>query len=108
MHPGTALKRPLNEANATLNAHWRGANWNISGHYMGVRTDSDFLGLGITRDPGYFRLDMAASMPLRYGLSATAYFGNLLDRHYQDAVGYPALGYNYRFGIRYVWGGEAK
>jgi len=107
--PGNRLlKRPLNEANVTLNAHWHGANWNMSGHYVGVRTDSDFLGLGFTRDPGYFRLDMAASAPLRYGLSATAYFGNLLDRHYQDAIGYPSLGYNYRFGIRYVWGGEAK
>jgi vitamin B12 transporter len=107
--PGNRLlKRPLNEANMTLNAHWHGANWNMSGHYVGVRTDSDFLGLGFTRNPGYFRLDMAASMPLHYGLSATAYFGNLLDRHYQDAIGYPALGYNYRFGIRYVWGGETK
>jgi outer membrane cobalamin receptor len=116
--PGNRLlKRPLNEANATINAHWRGANWNLSGHYVGVRTDSDFLsftsggvcfGPCVTRDPSYFRLDMAASMPLRYGLSATAYFGNLLDRHYQDAVGYPALGYNYRFGLRYVWGGESK
>ncbi len=105
--PGNRLlKRPLNDANLALNAHWRGANWNMSGHYVGVRTDSDFLGLGITSNPGYFRLDMAASMPLHYGISLTAYFGNLLDRHYQDAIGYPALGYNYRFGIRYVWGGE--
>ena len=45
-------------------------------------------------------------VPLRYGFSTTAHFENLLDRHYQDAIGYPALGYNYRVGIRYVWGGE--
>jgi outer membrane cobalamin receptor len=105
--PGNRLlKRPLNSTNATLNAHWRGANWFVGAYYISRQTDDDFLGLGITSDPGYFRLDMAASMPLRYGLSATAYFGNLLDRHYQVAAGYPALGYNYRFGVKYTWGGE--
>jgi outer membrane cobalamin receptor len=105
--PGNRLlKRPLNSTNATLNAHWHGANLFLGAYYIGRQTDSDFLGLGITSDPGYFRLDMAASMPLRYGLSATAYFGNVLDRHYQVAVGYPALGYNYRFGLKYTWRGE--
>lgn len=105
--PGNRLlKRPLNSGNATLRAHWRGANWFLGAYYVGSQTDSDFLGLGITRDPGYFLLNAAASIPLRYGLSATAYFGNLLDRHYQVAAGYPALGYNYRVGVRYTWGGE--
>jgi vitamin B12 transporter len=105
--PGNRLlKRPLNSGNAMLNAHWRGANWYLGAYYVGSQTDSDFLGLGITRDPGYFLLNTSATMPLRYGLAATAYFGNLLDRHYQVAAGYPALGYNYRFGLRYTWGGE--
>jgi hypothetical protein len=31
---------------------------------------------------------------------------NLVNNHYQDAVGYPALRLNYRVGVRYVWGGE--
>ncbi|MGH9774128.1 MAG: TonB-dependent receptor [Candidatus Acidiferrales bacterium] len=105
--PGNQLlKRPLHSANLTLNAHLRRINWNISGHFVGRRTDSDFLGLGITRDPGYFRLDMAMVVPLRYGLSMTSQFENLLDRRYQDAVGYPALGFNYRVGMKYTWGGE--
>jgi outer membrane cobalamin receptor len=106
--PGNRLlKRPLNSADLVLNAHWHGVNWNFSGYYVGTRTDSDFLGLAITRDPGYIRWDMAASAPIYRTLSATAQFANLFDRHYQDAVGYPALGYNYRVGIRYVWGGES-
>jgi len=49
---------------------------------------------------------MSASAPIRHGVSFNAHFANLLDRHYQDAIGYPALGYNYRVGIKYVWGGE--
>jgi vitamin B12 transporter len=105
--PGNRLlKRPLNSANVALDARWRGVNWNLSGYYVGTRTDSDFLGLGFTRDPGYVRWDMSASAPIRHGVSFDAHFANLLDRHYQDAIGYPALGYNYRVGIKYVWGGE--
>ena len=104
--PGNRLlKRPLNSANLIFSAHERGMSFNVIGAYVGRRTDSDFDGLGITSDPGYFRLDLATIMPLRYGLSMTAHFGNLLDRHYQEAVGYPALGYNYRLGLKYVWGG---
>jgi vitamin B12 transporter len=101
------FKRPLHAANLTFNAHFRQINWNFSGHYVGRRTDSDFLGLDppITSDPSYVRWDMAMVVPIRYGLSATAHFENLFNNHYQDAVGYPALGYNYRIGIKYVIGG---
>jgi outer membrane receptor protein involved in Fe transport len=87
----------------------------LTGYYVGRQTDSDFLsvvmggvcvGPCIKSIPSYVRLDMAMIVPLRGGLSATAHFENLLDRQYQDAVGYPALGYNYLLGLKYVWGGE--
>jgi vitamin B12 transporter len=109
------FRRPLNSANLMLNAHFRRVNWNLTGYYVGPRTDSDFLsytvdgvcyGPCITNNPGYVRWDMATIVPLRYGVSATAHIENLFDRHYQDAVGYPALGYNYRVGIKYVRGRE--
>jgi vitamin B12 transporter len=113
--PGNRLlKRPLNSTNLFVNMHYRGANWNVTGYFVGRRTDSDFLsyeedgvcyGPCITSDPGYVRWDTSAIVPLRDGVSLTAHFQNLFDKHYQDAVGYPALGYNYRVGIRYVWGG---
>ncbi len=105
--PGNRLlKRPLNSANLFVNAHFRGVNWNVTGYFVGRRTDSDFLDLGITSNPGYVRWDTSATVPLRYGIWFTAHIQNLFDKHYQDAVGYPALGYNYRLGIRYVWGGD--
>ena len=81
-------------------------NWNIAGFYVGRRTDSDFLGLGFTSDPGYVRWDLSNSIDLGHGFSTVAHFVNLFDRHYQEAIGYPALGYNYRLGLKYVWGGE--
>jgi outer membrane cobalamin receptor len=105
--PGNRLfRRPLHSANLIANARFHGMNWNLAGYYVGRRTDSDFDGFGITSNPSYVRWDVAASFPLRRGLTATARVENIFDRRYQDAVGYPALGLNYRLGLRYTWGGE--
>jgi outer membrane cobalamin receptor len=105
--PGNRLfKRPLHSTNFIANAHFLRMNWNIAGFYVGRRTDSDFLGLGFTSDPGYVRWDISNSIDLGHGFSTVAHFVNLFDRHYQEAIGYPALGYNYRLGLKYVWGGE--
>ena len=105
LEPGhKLLHRPLHAANLAVNARIRHMNWNFAGTYVGRAQDSDFLGLGITSNPSWVRWDMATILPLRYGLSATAHLENLFDRHYSYAVGYPALGFNYRIGLKYVWG----
>jgi vitamin B12 transporter len=105
--PGNRLfHRPLHSANLAANAHFGGMNWNVAGHYVGRRTDSDFDGFRISSDPSYVRWDLSNSFQLGRGLSSVARLENLFDRHYQEAVGYPALGFNYRLGLKYVWGGE--
>ena len=105
--PGNRLfLRPLHSANLVANAHFLRMNWNLAGFYVGRRADSDFLGLGYTSVSSYVRWDLANSIDLGHGLSTVAQFANLFDRHYQEAIGYPALGYNYRLGLKYVWGGE--
>jgi vitamin B12 transporter len=105
--PGNRLlKRPLHSANLVANVHFLRMNWNVTGFYVGRRTDSDFLGLGLTSNPSYVRWDLSNSIDLGHGLSTVAHFENLFDRHYQEAIGYPALGYNYRLGLKYVWGSE--
>jgi outer membrane cobalamin receptor len=105
--PGNRLfLRPLHSANLVANAHFLRMNWNLAAFYVGRRTDSDFLGLGITSVSSYVRLDLANSIDLGHGFSTVAHFANLLDRRYQEAVGYPALGYNYRLGLKYAWGGQ--
>lgn len=100
------FKRPLHSADLIANANFRRINLNFGGYYVGRRTDSDFLGLGFTSDPSYVRWDFAATLPLRYGLSMNAQVQNLFDRRYSDAIGYPALGRNFRLGMKYVWGGK--
>jgi vitamin B12 transporter len=105
--PGNRLfHRPLHSANLVLDANFRRLNWHLAGYYVGRRTDSDFAGFGISSDPSYVRWDLANSFHLGHGVSTVARLENLFDRHYQEAAGYPALGFNYRLGLQYVWGGE--
>jgi vitamin B12 transporter len=122
MLPGSRLfKRPLHSANLIANAHFRRMNWNLAGFYVGRRADSDFdstfvngvctvnYATGnfcITSDPSYVKWDIANSIDLSHGFSTVAVVDNLFNRHYSDAVGYPALRLNYRLGLKYVWGKE--
>jgi len=105
--PGNRLaKRPLHSATLIANANFHRMNWNLAGYYVGRRTDSDYLGLGITSNPSYVRWDLGTSYHFTRKISALARVENLFDRRYQDAVGYPALGLNWGLGMKYVWGGE--
>ena len=61
--PGNRLlRRPPNSGSLTLNAAFRRFNATMGGYFSGVRTDSDFLGLGYTRNPGYARFDIAGQL----------------------------------------------
>jgi vitamin B12 transporter len=105
--PGNRLaRRPPNSGSITFNGAFRRFNATFAGYFTGQRTDSDFLGLGYTRDPGYARFDIAANYNLTRGLAFTARATNLFDKQYQDALGYPALGRDYRFGLRYQFSGR--
>ena len=86
------LRRPVNSGNLWLNATFRCVNFNLAGYFTGVRTDSDFDGLGFTRNPGYARFDFATSYNFARGISFYGRVTNLLDKQYQEAIGFPALG----------------
>jgi vitamin B12 transporter len=96
------LRRPQNSGNVTLNAAFWRMSWNLSGHFTGRRADSDFLGLGLTSNPGYARFDLAGSYNLTRGISFYGRIANLADKKYQDALGYPALGREFRIGVKYT------
>jgi vitamin B12 transporter len=102
------LRRPVNSGTVVLDAVWRRADLNIVGYITGVRTDSDFLGLGYTRNPGYSRFDVAGSYRLYRHASVFLRAGNVLNRQYQDALGYPALGREVRGGVKVQLGGGEK
>ena len=100
------LRRPVNSGNVWLNANHRGFNFNVNAYFTGVRTDSDFDGLGLTRNPGYARFDAASSYNVGRGLSFYARVSNLSDKQYQDAIGFPALGRDARIGLNYRFSGR--
>ncbi len=114
--PGNRLiRRPPHSGSIVLNAAFRRMNWNLAGYFSGERTDSDFLsflvggvcfGPCLTRNPGYARFDVATSYNLGRGVSLYGRVTNLFDKDYQDALGYPALGRDFRLGMRYTLRGK--
>jgi len=105
--PGNHLfHRPVNSGSLALNLGVRRMNWNLVGYFTGPRTDSDFLGLGLTQAPGYARFDVAVSYRLDRRASLFLRTANLFDKQYQDVLGFPALGREVRGGVRLRLGGE--
>jgi len=105
--PGNRLlRRPVHSGNAILNAAFLRMNWNLAGYFTGRRTDSDFLGLGLTSNPGYARFDLATSYEIRRGVTVYGRVENLFDKQFQDVIGFPALGRDFRLGMKFTLGGE--
>jgi outer membrane cobalamin receptor len=75
---------------------------------IGSRADSDFLGLlpPVTHTAGYARVDLGAWRAINSRVTAYVKVENALNRHYQEAAGYPALRANFRAGMRFRVGGE--
>lgn len=107
------LRRPVNSGNIWLTAAFRRFRFNVNAYITGARTDSDFdsafvggqcvIGSGpcLTRNPGYARFDLATVYDLPRGVSFYGRVNNLLDKQYQDTIGFPALGRDYRLGLNY-------
>ena len=105
--PGNRLvRRPVNSGTLSAIAGWRRVNVTLAGYFGGERTDSDFLGLGLTRTAGYARFNLSGSYAVVRGVTAYVRTTNLFDKFYQDALGYPALGREVRVGMKYRFGGK--
>jgi vitamin B12 transporter len=100
------LRRPPQSGSLTMSGGWRGFALTVAGYFSGPRTDSDFLGLGFTRNPGYARFDLAGSYGLGRGVTFYARATNVFDKQYQDVIGYPALGRDVRVGMKYQFSGR--
>jgi len=99
--PGSRLlRRPVNSGYAMLNASFLRMNWNFSGTFTGARFDYNYPGQII--NPGYARFDLAASYRAAHGVSFYGRIANLTNKQYQEAYGYPALGREFRIGVKYT------
>jgi vitamin B12 transporter len=105
--PGNPLiRRPKHSGSVLLS--YSGNRWggNLGGSFVGRRQDSDFLGLGIHHAAGYARVDVGAWYRIQSHVTAYANVENAFNKHYEEVVGYPALGVNFRAGLRFRFGGE--
>jgi outer membrane cobalamin receptor len=99
--PGSRLlRRPVHSGNLSLNANYWRMNWNISGYFTGQRFDYNFPGQII--DPGYALLNLAASYNVARGFSLYGRINNLANKPYEEAYGFPALGREFRIGVKYT------
>jgi vitamin B12 transporter len=99
--PGSRLmRRPVNSGNIMLSTGFRRMDWSLSGYFTGRRNDYPVHGLTI--NPGYARFDLAASYNLARGVSFYGRIANLADKKYSDVLGYPALGREFRIGLKYT------
>jgi outer membrane cobalamin receptor len=100
------LRRPKHSG--TLLFTYLGSRWggNLGGSFVGRRPDSDFLGFGIDHAAGYVRADIGGWYAITPRITAYVNVENLLNQHYNEVVGYPALRANFRAGMRFRIGGE--
>jgi vitamin B12 transporter len=100
------LRRPKHSA--TLLATYTERRWgaDVAGSFIGRRADSDFFGFKIDHAPGYVLVNAGGWYSVMRRATAYINVENLLNRSYNEVVGYPALGINFRAGMRFRVGGE--
>ncbi len=94
------LLRPSHSGH--LGLIWSASRWHLGTtvFLVGNRAASDFVGLGMTEAAGYVRVDCSGSIQINSRVSFYSAFENLLNREYVEALGYPALKFNFRSGLR--------
>ena len=101
------LRRPKHQGSLTATFGGERASGGGTLVLVGRRADSDFQNIGLTENEGYARLDLRARARLAPRLEAVVVAENVLDRRYQEVLGYPALGRSLRAGLRFR-SGEAR
>jgi outer membrane cobalamin receptor len=102
------LLRPKHSGNALVSYTRRKFGTTLGGTFIGPRADSDFfvLPVPLTHVAGYARLDAGGWYKINRYVTAYANVENLLNQHYENELGYPALTANFRAGLRFNLGGE--
>jgi vitamin B12 transporter len=96
------IRRPVNSGNIMLNASlWR-MNWNFSGYFTGQRLDGNFAASTQIANPGYALFNLAAAYNVARGFSVYGRLNNLANKQYSEVYGYPALGREFRIGVKYT------
>ena len=102
------LRRPKHSGD--INLTWNAPRWSAywSTRYAGRRADSDFFAFSrpLFSHPSYTTSDAALTYDFPRAISAFVRIENMLDRDYQEVLGYRALGRSVTVGTRIRLGGE--
>jgi outer membrane cobalamin receptor len=100
------LNRPHHSAQSQLS--YLGRRWgaNLGANYVGWRPESDFFGFNINHAPSYTLVNAGGWYALTSRVTAYVTINNVLNKQYNEVVGYPALRANFRAGMRFRIGGE--
>jgi outer membrane cobalamin receptor len=99
-------RRPRHSASLDATAVFRRGFINLNTTFVGERQDSDGVGFGVVRNPGYRKVDLGGSYTVHRSIDLIARVENLLNRHYEEVLGYSALGRNAMVGLNVRWGHE--
>jgi vitamin B12 transporter len=97
-------RRPRHSAAIDVSAMFRRGFVNFNTTFVGERQDTDGAGFGVVRNPGYEKVDIGGSYALRPSVDLIGRIENLLNRRYEEVLGYSSLGRNALVGINVRWG----
>jgi vitamin B12 transporter len=93
------LRRPRASGNLVLTAAPRRFTFSLTERVVGERADLDPVTFARSTNPGYQRLDLAASYQALSWLAPYARIENVADRAYTEALGFPAPGRTWIGGV---------
>jgi len=97
-------RRPRHSASVDFTAALRRGFVSVNTTFVGERQDSDGVGFGIVRNPGYQKIDIGGSYALRPSIDLILRVENLSNRRYEEVLGYTALPRNALIGMNVRWG----
>ncbi len=78
--------------------------FNVNATFVGERQDSDGVGFGVVRNPGFEKVDVGTNVRLHRSLELFARVENVLNQHYEEVLGYASLPLSALAGLRVRWG----
>ncbi|PYV61075.1 MAG: hypothetical protein DMG95_13015, partial [Acidobacteria bacterium] len=100
------IRRPKHAATTQLTYLAQRWGATLAGNLVGRRADDDFFGFGINHAPAYVLVNAGGWYAVTSRVTTYVNVENLLNGYYNEVTGYPALGTNFRAGIRFRVGGD--
>jgi outer membrane cobalamin receptor len=97
------LLRPRNSGSFSIAVTPRRWSFVMGGSFVGERQDDDFIGFGVTRNPGYQNIYLSASYDIAKHFTPILKIDNLINERYEEVLGYQAWSRSILGGLRIHW-----